>query len=119
MIRLMHRHLWVCRHSAKCTPQEMLNIHLEVVIGEVAEVLKKFASELKLGGQGKWFLFLERFSQIRINELLPMVPLNELFPHGEVFVLHGYHSQLALDINRPIDSLPLLLGVDVLEPADD
>ena len=48
-----------------------------------------------------------------------MVPLDELFPHGEVFVLHGNHPQLTLDINRPVDSLPLLLRIDVLEPADD
>ena len=97
----------------------MLNVHLEVVIGEVAEVLEEFASELKLGGQGKRLLLLEHFPRIRINELPPMVPLDELFPHGEVFVLHGNHPQLTLDISRPIDSLPLLLGVDVLEPADD
>ena len=69
IVRLVHRHLWVCRHSARCTPQEMLNVHLEVVIGEVAEVLEEFASELKLGGQGKWFLLLEHFPRIGINEL--------------------------------------------------
>ena len=57
--------------------------------------------------------------RIRINELPPMVPLDELFPHGEVFVLHGNHPQLTLDISMPVDSLPLLLGVDVLEPTDD
>ena len=92
MVRLVHCHLWVCGHSARCMPQDMLNVHLEVVIGEVTEVLEKFASELELGGQGKWFLLLEHFPQIGINELPPMVPLDELFPHGEVFVLHGYHS---------------------------
>ena len=119
MVFLVHCHVWICSHSARCTPQEMLNVHLEVVIGEVAEVFEEFASELKLGGQGKRFLLLEHFPQIGINELPPMVPLDELFPHGEVFVLHGNHPQLTLDINRPVDSLPLLLGVDVLEPADD
>ena len=119
IVRLVHRHLWVCIHLAKCTPQEMLNVHLEVVIGEMAEVLEEFASELKLGGQGKWFLLLEHFPRIGINELPPIVSLDELFPHGEVFVLHGNHPQLALDISRPIDSLSLLLEVDVLEPADD
>ena len=119
MVRLVHRHLWVCRHLAKCTPQEMQNVHLEVVIGEVAEVLEEFPSELKLGGQDKRFLLLEHFPRIKINELPLMVPLDELFPHGEVFILHGYHSQLVFDISRPIDSLPLLLEVDVLEPADD
>ena len=119
MVRLVHRHLWVCRHSARCTPQEMLNVHLEVIMGEVAKVLEEFASELKLGGQGKRFLLLEHFPGIRINELPPMVPLDELFPHGEVFVLHCNHPQLTLDISRLVDSLPLLLGVDVLEPADD
>ena len=119
MVCLVHRHLWVCRHLARCTFQEMLNVHLEVVIGEVAEVLEEFASELKLGGQGKRFLLLEHFPRIGINELSPMVLLNELFPHGEVFVLHGNHPQLTLDISRPIDSLPLLLEVDVLEPADN
>ena len=119
MVRLVHRHLWVCSHSARCTPQEMLNVHLEVVISEVAEVLEKFASELELGGQGKWFLLLEHFPQIGINELPPMVPLNELFSHGEVIVLHGNHSQLALDMSRPVDSLLLLLGVDVPDPDDD
>ena len=97
----------------------MLNVHLEVVIDEVAEVLEEFASELKLGGQGKRFLLLEHFPRIGINELPPMVSLDEVFPHGEVFVLHGNHPQLTLDISRPVDSLPLLLGVDVLEPADD
>ena len=61
MVRLVHRHLWVCRHSARCTPQEMLNVHLEVVIGEVAEVLEEFTSELKLGGQDERFLLLEHF----------------------------------------------------------
>ena len=119
MVCLVHRHLWVWRHSAKCTPQEMLNVHLEVVIGEVAEVLEEFVSELKLGGQGKRLLVLEHFPRIGINELPPMVPLDELFPHGEVFVLHGNHPQLTLDISWPVDSLPLLLRVDVLEPADD
>ena len=119
MVRLVHRHLWVCSHSPRCTPQEMLNVHLEVVIGEVAEVLEKFKSKHKLGGQGKWFLLLKHFPRIRINELPPMVLLDELLPRGEVFVLHGYHSQLALDISRPVDSLPLLLGVDVLESAND
>ena len=69
MVCLVHRHLWVWRHSARCTPQEMLNIHLEVLIGEVAEVLEEFASELKLGGQGKWLLVLENFPRIGINEL--------------------------------------------------
>ena len=48
-----------------------------------------------------------------------MVPLDELFPHGEVLVLHGNHPQLTFDISRPVDSLPLLFGVDVLELADD
>ena len=86
MVHLVHRHLWVCRHSARCTPQEMLNVHLEVVIGEVAEVLEEFANELKLGGQGKRFLLLEHFPQIGINELPPMVPLDELFPHNTIFV---------------------------------
>ena len=119
MVCLVHRHLWVCSHSPRCTPQEMLNVHLEVVIGEVAEVLEKFTSELEFGGQGKWFLLLKHFPRIGINKLPPMVPLNELFPHGKVFVLHGYHSELALDISRPIDSLPLLLGVNVLEPTND
>ena len=119
MVRLVHRHLWICRHLARCTPQEMLNVHLEVVIGEVAEELEEFASRLKLGGQGKRFLLLEHFPRVGINELPPMVPLDELFPHGEVFVLHGNHPQLTLDISRLADSLPLLLGVDVLEPADD
>ena len=119
IVRLVHRHLWEWRHSARCTPQEMLNVHLEVIIGEVAEVLEEFTSELKLGGQGKRFLLLEHFPRIGINELPPMVPLDELFPHREVFVLHGNHPQLTLDISRPVDSLPLLLGVDVLEPADD
>ena len=97
----------------------MLNIHLEVIISEVAKVLEKFISELELGGQGKWFLLLKHFPCIGINELPPMVLLDELFPHGEVFVLHGYHSQLALDISQPVDSLLFLLGVNVLEPADD
>ena len=119
IVRLVHCHVWVCRHSARCTPQEMLNVHLEVIIGEVAEVLEEFASELKLGGQGKRFLLLEHFPRIGINELPPMVQLDELFPHGEVFVLHGNHPQLTLDISRPVDSLLLLLGVDVLEPVDD
>ena len=119
MVRLVHRHLWVWRHSARCMPQEMLNVHLEVVIGEVAKVLEEFASELKLGGHDELFLLLEHFPRVRINELSPMVPLDELFPHGEVIVLHGNHPQLTLDISRPIDSLPLLLGVDVLEPTDD
>ena len=119
MVRLVHRHLWVWRHSAWCTPQEMLNVYLEVLIGEVAEVLEEFASELKLGGQGKRLLVLEHFPRFEINELSPMVPLDEVFPHGEVFVLHGNHPQLTLDISWPVDSLPLLLGVDVLELADD
>ena len=119
MVRLVHRHLWVCRHSARCTPQEMLNVHLEVVISEVAEVLEEFTSELKLGGQDERFLLLEHFPRVKINELAPMVPLDELFLHGEVIVLHGNHPQLTLDISRPVDNLPLLLGVDVLEPADD
>ena len=119
MVRLVHRHLWVCSHSPRCTPQEMLNVHLEVIISEVAEVLEKFTSELELGGEGKWFLLLKHFPLTGINELPPMVLLNELLPHGEVFVLHGYHSQLALNISRPVDSLPLLLGVNVLESADD
>ena len=119
MVCLVHHHLWVWRHSARCTPQEMLNVHLEVLIGEVAEVLEEFASELKLRGQGKRLLVLEHFPRIGINELPPMVPLDELFPHGEVFVLHGNHPQLTLDINWPIHSLPLFLGVDVLEPTDD
>ena len=79
MVCLVHRHLWVWRHSARCTPQEMLNLHLEVVISEVAEVLEEFPSELKLGGQGKRLLVLEHFSRIWINELPPMVPLDELF----------------------------------------
>ena len=97
----------------------MLNVHLEVVIGEVAEVLEEFASELKLGGHGKRFLLLEHFPGIGINELPLMVPLDKLFLHGEVFVLHSNHPQLTFDISRPVDSLPFLLGVDVLEPADD
>ena len=58
MVRLVHRHLWVCRHSARCTPQEMLNVHLEVIISEVAEVLEEFASELKVGGQVNGFFSL-------------------------------------------------------------
>ena len=119
MVRLVHRHLWICRHLARCTSQKMLNVYLEVVINEVAEVLEEFASELKLGGYGKRFLLLEHFPRIGINELPPMVPLDELFPHGEVFVLHGNHPQLTLDISRLVDSLPFLLKVDVLEPADD
>ena len=119
MVRLVHCHLWVWRHSARCTSQEMLNVHLKVLIDEVAEVLEEFASELKLGGQGKRLLVLEHLPRIGINELPPMVPLNELFPYGEVFVLHGNHPQLTLDISWPVHSLPFLLGVDVLEPADD
>ena len=119
MVRLVHRHLWVCSHSPRCTPQEMLNVHLEVVIGKVAKVLEKFMSELELGGQGKWFLLLKHFPCTRINKLPSMVSLDELFPHGKVFVLHGYQSQLALDISRPVESLPLLLGVNVLEPTND
>ena len=119
IVCLVHRHLWVCNPPARCMPQEMLNVHLEVVIGEVAEVLKKFASELELGREDKWFLLLEHLPRIGINKLSPMVPLDELFPHGKVFVFNDNHSQLALDISRPVDSLPLLLGVDVLEPADD
>ena len=115
----MHCHLWVCSHSPRCMPQEMLNVHLEVVIGERAEVLEKFTSELELGGQGKWFLLLKHFPHIGINMLPPMVPLDELFPHGKVFVLYGYHSQLTLDSSRPIDNLPLLLRVNVLESTDD
>ena len=97
----------------------MLNIHLEVVIGEVAEVLEEFTSELKLGGHDEQFLLLEHFPRVGINELAPMVLLDELFPHGEVIVLHGNHPQFTLDISRPVDSLPLFLRVDVLESADD
>ena len=119
MVCLVHHHLCVCSHSPRCTPQEMLNVYLEVVISEVAEVLEKFMSELEFGGQGKWFLLLKHFPHIGINKLFPMVPLNELFPHGKVFFLHSYHSQLAFDISRPNDSLPLLLGVNVLELTDD
>ena len=69
IVCLVHRHFWEWRHLARCTPQEMLNIHLEVVIGEVAEVLEEFTSELKLGRQGKRFLLLEHFPRIGINEL--------------------------------------------------
>ena len=58
MVRLVYHYLWICRHSARCTPQEMLNVHLEVVIDEVAEVLEEFVSELKLGGQDAQFLSL-------------------------------------------------------------
>ena len=64
IVCLVHRHLWVCKHSARCTPHEMLNVHLEVVIGEVAEVLEEFVSELKLGRQGKRFLLLEHFPRV-------------------------------------------------------
>ena len=82
MVRLVHCHLWVCSHLPRCMPQEMLNVHLEVVIDEVAEVLEKFKSKLEFGGQGKWFLLLKHFPRIGINKLSPMVPLNELFPRG-------------------------------------
>ena len=67
IVCLVHRHLWVCNPSARCTPQGMLNVHLEVVIGQMAEVLKKFASELELGGEDKWFLLLEHLPRIEIN----------------------------------------------------
>ena len=92
IVRLVHCHLWVCSPPARCTLQEMLNVYLEVVIAEVAEVLEKFASELELGGEGKWFLLLEHLPRIGINELSLMVPLDELFPHGKVFVLKSNHS---------------------------
>ena len=69
MVRLVHRHLWICSHSPRCMPQEMLNVHLEVLIGEVAEVLEKFTSVLELGGHGKWFLLLKHFPRIEITKL--------------------------------------------------
>ena len=87
----------------------MLNVHLEVVIDEVTKVLKKLTSELEFGGQGKRSFLLEHFPCIGVNKLPPVVPLNELFSHRKVFILHGYHSQLAFNIIRPVDSLSLLL----------
>ena len=40
-----------------------------------------------------------------------MVPFDELFPHGEVFVLHGNHSQFVLDSTGPLTVFASLSGL--------
>ena len=99
--------------------KEMLNIHYEVVICEVAEMLEKFPSQLEFCGQHKWHLCLEHIPSIKVDQFASMVPLNELFPHGEVLIVHGDHSQLNLYIHKPVHDLSLLLRIDVLESIDN
>ena len=97
----------------------MLNVHPKVSISEVVEVFKKLTSELELCRQREKHLVLKHVFGIRVYKLPLVVPLNELLSHGEVLIIHNHRFDLTLHISRTIDSLSLLLRVDVLEPTND
>ena len=56
---LLHCDLRKCCHLPRSMLEEMLDIHLEVVMDEVAEMLKKFVSQLGFCGKREWHLLLK------------------------------------------------------------
>ena len=46
--RLVHGHLWISGPSTRCASKEVLDVHLEVRVGEMPKMFKEFPSELEL-----------------------------------------------------------------------